>query len=102
MIKHPIEFKKRVTEDENEQFTEQKEYLNEMLNETNSGLDKSTYDWAIESYINCQKNTDLESFSLFPNRIKIIEDCYLPNAIKNLKPNIVLKYNFSEIGEIFR
>lgn len=102
VIKNPIEFKERVNKDKEEQFAEQKQYLREMLNETDSGLDKSTYDWAIESYKNCERTTNLESFSIFPDRLEIIEDCNLPNAIKNLKPSIELKYNFTEIGEVLK
>ena len=102
VIKSPIKFKDRVNKDKEEQFAEQKQYLREMLNETDSGLDKSTYDWAIESYKNCERKTDLESFSIFPDRLEIIEDCNLPNAIKNLKPSIELKYNFTEIGEVLK
>ena len=102
IIKNLVEFKERVNKDKEEQFAEQKQYLREMLNETDSGLDKSTYDWAIESYKNCERKTDLESFSIFPDRLEIIEDCNLPNAIKNLNPSIELKYNFTEIGELLK
>jgi hypothetical protein len=88
-----------VDKDRKEQYSEQKQLLKEMINDKDSGLDESTYEWALENYNDCEKNSDLESFAIYPDRLEIIEDCYLPNAIKNLTPIIELKYEFSEIGE---
>ena len=70
-----------------------------MLVDPESGLDKSTYEWAIENYEDCERKSNLESFAIYPDRLEIIEDCYLPNAIKNLTPIIELTYNLSEIEE---
>lgn len=99
VIKNVAEFKTRVNKDKKEQYAEQRQELKEMLNDKDSGLDQSTYEWALKNYENCEKNSDFESFAIYPDRLEIIEDCYLPNAIKNLTPIIELKYKFSEIGE---
>ncbi len=99
VINNVAEFKTRVNKDKKEQYAEQRQELKEMLNDKDSGLDQSTYEWALENYENCEKNSDFESFAIYPDRLEIIEDCYLPNAIKNLTPIIELKYEFSEIGE---
>lgn len=93
------EFKTRVNKDKKEQFAEQKRLLKEMLNDHDSGLDEATYEWALDYYEDCEKNSDLESFAIYRDRLEIIENCYLPNAIKNLTPIIELNYDFSEIGE---
>tara|TARA_R110000868_G_scaffold314415_1_gene575339 strand:+ start:534 stop:1235 length:702 start_codon:yes stop_codon:yes gene_type:complete len=93
------EFKIRVDKDKQLQYSEQKLELKEMLVDPESGLDKSTYEWAIENYEDCERKSNLESFAIYPDRLEIIEDCYLPNAIKNLTPIIELTYNLSEIEE---
>ena len=41
----------------------------------------------------------LKSFALHSDYLEIIEKCYLPNAIKNLTPTIVLKYKYVDIKE---
>lgn len=92
------EFKAKVYEDRVKQYSQQKKVLREILNEPESGLDTSTYEWAFSYYKDCEKNFDFESFSIYTDRLKIIEDCYLPNAIKNLTPIIDLTYKFSEIS----
>jgi len=99
LIDNSVEFKTRVIKDNKAQYAEQKRKLKEMLNDQDSEVDETTYRWALENYEDCEKNSDLESFAIYTDRIEIIEDCYLPNAIKNLTPIIELKYNFSEIGE---
>jgi hypothetical protein len=89
----------RVNKDKEKQYAEQKRELKEMLEDVDSGLDQLTYEWALKNYEECEKNSDLESFSIYPDQLEIIENCNLPNAIKNLTPIIELKYHFSEIGE---
>ena len=93
VIDNIVEFKTRVDKDKKEQYAEQKQLLKEMLNDKDSGLDESTYEWALENYNDCEKNSDLESFAIYPDRLEIIEDCYLPNAIKNLTPIIWLGFS---------
>tara|TARA_B110000967_G_C18703802_1_gene469200 strand:- start:100 stop:801 length:702 start_codon:yes stop_codon:yes gene_type:complete len=102
VIDTTAEFLARVNMDKEKQYAEQKQELKEMLNDPDSGLDESTYEWALNNYDECEKNSNLESFALYPDRLEIIEDCYLPNAIKNLTPIIELKYKFSEIGEYLK
>jgi len=99
VIDNSAEFKTRVDKDKKEQYAEQKRLLKEILNDQDSGIDESTYEWALENYEDCEKNSDLESFAIYHDCLEIIEDCYLPNAIKNLTPIIELKYYFSEIRE---
>ena len=70
-----------------------------MLNDKDSELDESTYKWALENYNDCERNSNLESFAIYSDRLEIVEHCYLPNAIKNLTPIIELKYEFLEIVE---
>lgn len=70
-----------------------------MINDKDSGLDDSTYEWTLENYENCEKNSSLESFAIYNDHLEIIEDCYLPNAIKSLTPIIELKYFFTEFGK---
>ncbi len=96
------EFKVKVNKDKQTQYERQKVELKEMLDAPDSGLDESTYKWALENYEECEKNSNLESFAIYPDRLEIIEDCYLPNVIKNLTPIIELKYNFSEIGKYLK
>lgn len=102
VIDTTADFLARVNMDKEKQYAEQKQELKEMLNYPDSGLDEATYEWVLNNYDECEKNSNLESFALYPDRLEIIEDCYLPNAIKNLTPIIELKYKFSEIGEYLK
>ncbi len=52
VINNEAEFKTRVDKDKKEQYAEQKQELKEMLNDKDSGLDESTYKWALENYEN--------------------------------------------------
>ena len=96
------EFKSKVYKDKQVQYEEQKDELKKMLNEPESELDQSTYEWVLENYLDCEKNFDLETFVIYPDRLEIIADCYLPNAIKNLTPIIELQYKFPEIEEYLK
>ena len=91
------EFKAQVYNDKESQYKQQKKELLDMLYIPESGLDITTYEWALELYQDCESSFDLESFALYPDQLEIIEFCYLPNAIKNLTPVIALKYNYAEI-----
>lgn len=90
-------FKSLVIADKDKQYEQQKTELKEMLLDKNAGLDEDTYKWALEQYENCDKEFTLNSFALHTDYLKIIEECYLPNAIKNLTPTIVLKYKYVDI-----
>jgi len=102
IIENAEEFQFKVNKDLQVQFKKQKEQLKEMLEDPDSDLDKLTYEWALENYRDCRKNTDLQSFSIYSDQIKIIEDCSMPKAIKYLSPIFELKYKFSEIEEGFK
>lgn len=99
VIDNLTEFKARVCTDRKEQYAEQKRQLMELLKDQNSELDESTYEWALKYYADCEKNADLESFVVYPDRLEIIEGCDLPHAIRNLTPIIELIYKFSDIGK---
>lgn len=90
-------FKSLVIADKDKQYEQQKKELKEMLLDKNAGLDEDTYKWALEQYENCDKEFTLNSFALHTDYLEIIEECYLPNAIKNLTPTIVLKYKYVDI-----
>jgi hypothetical protein len=98
VIEHSSEFKSRVNRDQKEQLLAQKNELKNMLNDPDSGVDEPTYKWALEYYEDCEEYADLETFALYPDRIEIIQDCALPNAIKNLKPTIKLMYDVNDFG----
>jgi hypothetical protein len=90
-------FKSRVIADKDKQYEQQKKELKEMFLDKNAELDEDTYKWALEQYENCDKEFTLKSFALYTDYLEIIEKCYLPNALKNLAPTIVLKYNYVDI-----
>ena len=96
------EFGTRIHTDKETLYDQQKQELREMLNDKESGLDSMTYKWALEYYHDCESSVDLKSFAIYPDRLEIIEFCYLPNAIKNLTPTISLKYDNSEIGKYLK
>lgn len=99
VIDNITEFKARVDADRKEQYAEQKRQLKELLKDQNSELDESRYEWALKNYEDCEKNADLESFAIYPDRLHIIEGCSLPHAIRSMTPVIELIYKFSDIGE---
>lgn len=90
-------FKNRVIADRDKQYEQQKKELKEMLLDKNAELDEDTYNWALEQYENCEKEFTLKSFALYSDHLEIIENCYLPNAIKNLTPTIQLKYKYVDL-----
>lgn len=93
------EFRNRVYEDIKNRYSQQKKELLEMLNEPGMELDSSSYDWALTHYNDCEKDFKMNAFALYPEKLKIVQHCYLPNAIKNLTPLVDLSYNYSEIKE---
>lgn len=60
VIDTPRDFIERVNKDKEKQYAEQKEELKEMLNDPESGLDESTYEWALNYYDECEKNFNLK------------------------------------------
>ena len=95
-------FRALVYQDIAAQYQQQRQELEEMLNEPEAGLDQSTYEWALKNYEACEKAFKLENYILHTDRLEIISDCYMPNAIKNLTPIINLEYSFSAIEDYLK
>ena len=92
-------FHEKVMLDINLQYDNQKKELKELANDPNMEIDEPTYKWANNEYSKCQQNFKIESFAICSDYLEIIENCYLPNAIKNLTPIIELKYHFTDIKD---
>ena len=90
-------FKSLVTTDKVKQYEQQKVELKEIFLDKNSELDEDSYKWVLEQFENCDKEFTLKSFALHTDYLEIIENCYLPNSIKNLTPTIILKYKYFDI-----
>lgn len=95
-------FRERVYKDLKIQYKRQKLELVEMLHDPESGLDLTTYEWALEYYQDCENSFDLETYAIYREGLEIIEFCHLPNAIKNLTPILTLKYGTSEIKKYLK
>ncbi len=100
IIETSSSFKNKVIADKNKQYNQQRKILKDML--LDPTFDKEAYEWALKSYDECDKTIELKSFALYPERIEIIESCYLPNAIKYLTPTIELKYKYSSIKKCLK
>ena len=96
------EFRTTILTNAKSQFKKQKEELKDLLNNPEAELNQETYEWALEYYEDCQDSFDLNSYSIYPDHVEIIKNCYLPNAIKSLSPNLVLKYNNDDIAEYLK
>ncbi len=90
-------FKSLVVNDKNIQYEQQKKELKELYLDKNDELHLWTYMVALELYESCEKKFTIKSFALHTDYLEIIENCSLPNIIKNLTPIIVLKYNYVDI-----
>lgn len=90
-------FTKKVEKDKDSLYLKQKKELKEMLEDPTSGLNEETYKWALEYYQECQAAFNLDSFFIHSNGLSLVQNCYLPNAIKNLTPLIYLTYSIEEI-----
>lgn len=102
VVKITEEFKRKINNDRINQYSQHKEELKEMLNDANSGLENSTYQWALEYYESCEEHFNPETFLIYPNYLKIIDHCSLPNAIKTYDPIIKLEYYFKDIKELLK
>jgi len=90
-------FKKNVLTAKNKQFDAFRQELHSALSDKEHPLDKETFDWAMESYANCENSFDLSTFALYPDHLEILYDCGLPNAIKNLSALICIKYTYKSL-----
>ncbi len=95
-------FRKLILNNRNAQFAKNNKELKAMLLDKSARLDSSLYELTLEYYNECKKTFNLNRFALYSNRIEIIEDCYLPNSIKNLTPIIELVYYFKNIRSYLR
>jgi len=95
-------FKTRVVADKNKQYKQQSSELRERLTDKETGFDKETFDIVIEYYLECSKSFHYKSFALHKDYLEIIENCYLPNVIKSMKPVIELKYKYADIKKDLR
>ena len=99
VLRNWTEFKERVLKDKMEQLIIQREELKELLNNEETGLTETASKVVIEDYEKCGKDTDLDAFALYPDRLEIIEECYFPHVIRSLAPYFSLKYDFTEIED---
>lgn len=83
------------------QYIQQRKELKQFFLEEDSELDLAGYNWALDSYDYCEKE-GIKSFSLYTNYIEFHDECYLPNAIKNLTPTIELKFDYNHIQEYLK
>ncbi len=95
-------FRGLVYKDKRKQYREEKRQLKAKLKDSLSGIDQTTYKKALKYYEKCENTFDLESFAIYPGHLEIIEQCYLPHVIKNLTPNLSLKYKNTEIKEYLK
>ena len=93
------QFNKKVILDRNLQYDNQLNELKVLANDPSMEIDETRYNWAKDEYSKCQQNFEIESFAIYPDYLEIIDDCHLPNAIKNLTPIIELKYYFTDIKD---
>ena len=91
------EFKEMVVSDKDSQYTKEKDRLERMRSDINSGLDEEDFNLAVEYYENCQKSFQINEFVLHDDYLQIICECNLPRMIRNLTPVVMLKYRFDSI-----
>jgi hypothetical protein len=88
------QFKSKVFADKIDSLKSYKE--NELRSQLlNKELDTLTYQGAMElvdSY--CIKSVNIETFSLSPKGIEIIDECEFPHVIRGMEPTYELKYSY--------
>lgn len=92
-------FINNVISDKDEQYTQQKRELKEMLLDKNSGLNDDNYSTALEYYETCEQSFEIKDFALYDEYLQLIHECYLPRMMRHFTPIITLKYNYDEIKE---
>lgn len=92
-------FKSIVSYGFSHQLNEQKEELAFMLDDPDFEMDEQTYLWALERYNQCILQLNEEEYVLYPDHIRIIANCSMPHAIRNLTPVFNLSYSYSEISD---
>lgn len=94
------EFRNMVFAEKDKQYDEQRAELKKLSSDPNSGLDDDTYKWVLEQYNSCDASFTLSSFALYPDRIEVIDNCSLPNAIKVFDPEIRLVYKYDDLRKL--
>ena len=95
-------FKFLLLAEKDKQYEQQKIELKEMMFNENAALDEVTYLWASREYERCDNEFALQSFALHTDYLEIIDDCYLPHAIRSLTPTIVLNYKYVDIKKYLK
>lgn len=90
-------FRRKVIADKNQQYRQQVTDLKRRLKETEDGFDRYTYETVLEHYRECSRSFSFKSFALHNDHLEIIEECYLPNVIKSMSPEIDLSYRYENI-----
>lgn len=96
------EIKDKINGNKKSQFLKAKQELDELFAEPNSGLDKEQYDWALREYKSCEEAFEITEIALYKDYLEIIYNCHLPRAIRNLEPQIELKYNYQDISDYLK
>ncbi|NJM25006.1 MAG: hypothetical protein HC859_05370, partial [Bacteroidia bacterium] len=95
-------FRQMVLKDKDTEFEKRRNELRKLMSDKSSGVDQDTFDWVAQQMDECNRAFTLETFSLHPDRLEIIAYCDLPNAIKNLSPNIRLPYKYADVAPYMR
>ncbi len=91
-----------IRQDWSNQFLKYKEELREALNDPDGEVDEETYQFVLEEIEPCLQELRLDRFSIFPDRLLIIEHCSVPNSIKNLTPLIEISYPLKDISKYLK
>jgi len=77
-------------------------YKEEEKDFSKTGIDSSTYNWAIEQVDDCIKTIQIETFLLGSHGIEIIDPCEFPRIIRWQEPDYTLKYSYKFIAPFLR
>ena len=95
-------FRDLVIADRKKQYEEQRGELKKTLADKTSGLDDECYNWASKRYDECERSFKFGAFALFPDHLKIFENCDFPRAIRALTPVIELRYRYRDISNYLK
>lgn len=94
--------KNEVIQNKTSQYEREREALERMRGDANSGLDEETYKWASEYYDGCESSFEVIDIALHDDYLEIIHECHLPRMIRALTPAIELKYKYHDIKEFLK
>ncbi|MBU2020012.1 MAG: hypothetical protein KJ941_10255 [Bacteroidetes bacterium] len=95
-------FKNMVFGDKDLQYKSQIGQLFKGMDDEESDLDADSFEMIMEYYLKCQNDFELEFFSLYPDHLEIIEECWLPHILLPFTPNIELKYEYNRIKSLLK